>query len=285
MTAINFSADEIRTGKMTPEHLQTAVNAVREDGYVLLNELIDPAIMAVLRDKMLEDVDAILARKDVPFNFNVGNLQQDPPPIMPYLYREVLVNDIVISITRAMLGAGLKNSFYSGNTALPHSTSRQPAHADIGQLWPDLEVPTPPFALVVNVLPVDVSAENGSTEIWPGTHKDTSVFVQKGDIKVSADKLEEQRRIAPPFQYSAKAGSVVVRDMRLWHAGMPNHTSTPRPMIAMIHTVSWWGGEAPLTFPRGTESLFEHPDLHTVARFVDGPIDYLNRNEAYDLMK
>ena len=107
MTAINFSADEIRTGKMTPEHLKTAVRAVREDGYVLLNELIDPAIMAVLRDKMLEDVDAILARKDVPFNFNVGNLQQDPPPIMPYLYREVLVNDIVISITRAMLGAGL----------------------------------------------------------------------------------------------------------------------------------------------------------------------------------
>jgi hypothetical protein len=285
MTAINFSADEIRTGKMTPEHQQTAVRAVREDGYVLLNELIDPEIMAVLRDKMLEDVDAILARKDVPFNFNVGNLQQDPPPIMPYLYREVLVNDIVISITRELLGAGLKSSFYSGNTALPHSTNRQPAHADIGQLWPDLEVPTPPFALVVNVLPVDVSAENGSTEIWPGTHKDTSVFVQKGDIKVSAEKLEEQRRIAPPFQYSAKAGSVVVRDMRLWHAGMPNHTATPRPMIAMIHTVSWWGGEAPLTFPKGTESLFEHPDLHTVARFVDGPIDYLNRNEAYDLMK
>ena len=285
MTAINFSAFEIRTGMMTPEHLQTAVHAVREDGYVLLNELIDPAIMAVLRDKMLEDVDAILARKDVPFNFNVGNLQQDPPPILPYLYREVLVNDIVISISRAILGAGLKNSFYSGNTALPHSTGRQPAHADIGQLWPDLEVHTPPFALVVNVLPVDVSAENGSTEIWPGTHKDTSVFVQSGDIKVSAEKLEAQTRIAPPFQYSAKAGSVVVRDMRLWHAGMPNHTATPRPMIAMIHTVSWWSGEAPLTFPKGTESLFEHPDLHTVARFVDGPIDYLNRNEAYDLVK
>ncbi len=198
---------------------------------------------------------------------------------------EVLVNELVISLTRAVLGVGLKNAFYSGNTALPHSTARQPVHADSGQLWPNLSQATPPYALVVNVLPVEVSPQNGSTEIWPGTHQDTSVYIQQGDIKVAAAELEARRKIRPGFQYSALAGSVVIRDMRLWHAGMPNPSALPRPMIAMIHYVSWWGDLQPLVFPRGSEALFEHPELATLARFVEGPIDYLNRNEAYDLMK
>jgi len=88
-----------------------------------------------------------------------------------------------------------------------------------------------------------------------------------------------------PIQPVAKAGSVVIRDMRMWHAGMPNHTTSPRPMIAMIHYVSWWSALDPLVFPRGTESLFEHPILNTNAVFVDGEIDYLNRNKAFDFKK
>lgn len=285
MNAMNVSKTEKNAGKLTPENLREAARAVREDGFVILEELIDPAIMKILAEKMIADTGVILARDDAPFNFNKGNLQQDPPPIPPYLFREVMVNDIVISITQSILGKGLKNAFYSGNTALPHSTGRQPPHADMGQLWPNLPLATPAYALVVNVLPVDVSAENGSTEIWPGTHRDTSVAIQDGDIKIGEKELEAQRKVAPPFQYSAPAGSVVIRDMRLWHAGMPNHTARPRPMIAMIHYVSWWSALEPLTFPKGTEAIFAHPELHTVANFVDGKIDYLNRNESFDLME
>ncbi len=283
MNTLIVSKDELAVGRLAPERLHEAVQAVREDGFVILQDLIDPGIMKTLAQKMIEDVDKILARKDAPFNFNKGNLQQDPPPIAPYLYREVLVNDIVISITKAILGNGLKNAFYSGNTALPRSSSRQPPHADMGQLWPDLPQATPAYALVVNVLPVDVSPQNGSTEIWPGTHLDTSVAIQDGDIKISAERLDAQREESPPFQYTAPAGSVVIRDMRLWHAGMPNYTDQPRPMIAMIHYVSWWSELQSLVFPKGTEALFEHPDLFTVARYVDGAIDYLNRNESFDL--
>jgi hypothetical protein len=282
MSAINLTHNELQTGQITPEHLQVAVGALDRDGYVILNELVDPIHCVQLRDKMLEDVEKILSRKDVPFNFNKGNIQQDPPPFAPYLFRDVLVNDIVIAITRSILGAGLKNAFYSGNTALPQSTSRQPVHADMGQLWPGLKEATPPYALVVNVLPVDVSPENGSTEIWPGSHKDTSIVIQQGDIKVDEARLVEQRKTSPGFQYTARAGSVVIRDIRLWHAGMPNHTATPRPMIAMIHYVSWWSDLEPLIFAKGTEAIFEHPDLTTLARFVDGPIDYLSRNQAFD---
>jgi hypothetical protein len=285
MHVLAISQAEKDSGKISPANLQAARQALRQDGYVILNELISPACMQILRDRMLADVAEILARDDAPFNFNRANIQQDPPPMPPYLFREVLVNDIVIAITKSVLGAGLTNAFYSGNTALPGIEARQPPHADMGQLWPDLEVATPPYSLVINVLPVDVSPHNGSTEIWPGTHLDTSVVIQHGDIKVAPDRLEARRKVSPPFQYSARAGSVVIRDMRLWHAGMPNYSDQPRPMIAMIHNVSWWTALEPLTFPKGTEVLFEHPDLTTVARFVDEPIDYLHRHESFDLQK
>jgi ectoine hydroxylase-related dioxygenase (phytanoyl-CoA dioxygenase family) len=189
---------------------------------------------------------------------------------------------MAIAVTKALLGAGLYNGTYTGNTALPGG-SQQPVHADLGQLWPNLEQSTPPFALVVNIPVVDMSEENGSTEIWPGTHRDTTVFFQQGDIKVREDQLAKQRAIAPPLQPHVHRGSILIRDIRLWHRGMPNYTKTPRPMIAMIHWVSWWNSEKPMRFPKGTEEFFQHPDLTTHVEFVDGEIDYLHRHQAYDL--
>jgi hypothetical protein len=285
MTALDISLAERTAGKLSGERLALAVKAVREDGFVILNDLIDPALLAPIRDRMLEDVDKILARDDAPFNFNKGNIQQDPPPFPPYLSRQVLCNEIVIAITQSILGRGLQNGMYSGNTALQRSTGRQPVHADEGQLWPGLTTAHPAYALVVNVLPVDVSAANGSTEIWPGTHLDTSVVVQDGDIKVSEEKLAQQRKIVPGFQYSARAGSVVIRDIRMWHAGMPNPSDAPRPMIAMIHYVSWWRGIEPLEFGAGSEPFLEHPELKHVVRYVQGEVDHTRRNQSFDLMK
>ena len=285
MNALDITLEERRTGKLSASRYAESVRAVRQDGYVILNDLIDPSTLAPLRDRMLADVEKILKRDDVPFNFNRGNIQQDPPPFLPYLSREVLCNEIVIAITQSILGKGLFNGLYSGNTALPHSTARQPVHADMGQLWPDLEVAHPACALVINVLPVDVSPENGSTEIWPGTHLDTSVIIQAGDIKASEQKLAERRKIAPGFQYSARAGSVVIRDMRMWHAGMPNPSNLPRPMIAMIHYVSWWTQTEPLEFSADSEPYLTHPALRHHVRYIEGDLDYTRRNHAYDFVK
>lgn len=285
MTALDITVEERLNGKLSAARLEEAVRAVRQDGYVLLNDLIDPNVLAPIRDRMLVDVEKILARDDVPFNFNSGNIQQDPPPFPPYLSREVLCNEIVIAISQSILGKGLVNGMYSGNTALPHSTGRQPVHADMGQLWPNLDVAHPAYALVVNVLPVDVSPANGSTEIWPGTHLDTSVILQEGDIKVSEKQLTAQRKIAPGFQYSARAGSVVIRDIRMWHAGMPNPSDQPRPMIAMIHYVSWWNDLNLLEFAAGSEPFLAHPILRHHARFIEGDLDHTRRNQSYDFMK
>lgn len=282
MNEIPVTSQEVRAGKLEEQHLGSTLSALNDDGFVVLRDVVSLAHIEILREKMLADVHEILKRPDAPFNFNTGNLQQDPPPFAPYLFRDVLLNDLVIQVSKALLGPGVKNSYYSGNTALPGGT-RQPVHPDVAQLWPDLKYPTPPFGLVINIPVVDASPENGSTELWPGTHHDTTFCIHQGSTRISEEILEKRRTIRPPIQPSIKAGSVLIRDIRLWHAGMPNYTNVPRPMIAMIHWCSWWMACDPIPFPQSEKGFFTHSDLTTNARFVEGQPDYLKHNQSYDL--
>ncbi|MBC7804744.1 MAG: hypothetical protein H7145_01210 [Akkermansiaceae bacterium] len=61
---------------------------------------------------------------------------------------------------------------------------------------------------------------------------------------------------------------------------MPDDTDAPRPMIAMIH---WCQAGETIVAPRGSEPFFRHPELHFVARYVDGDVDHTQNNQAYDL--
>jgi hypothetical protein len=281
MITLELTEPERAGGTLSPDNVRAAVEALRVDGFVLLADVVDPAHLDVLHERMTGDIDAFRARPDVPYNWNVGNLQQDPPPFPPYLFADVLLNPYAIAVTSAVLGPGLKNVMYGGNTALP-GDQRQPVHSDVGHLWPVsvLEAPHPPAQLVVNVLTVDVSPANGATEIWPGTHRELGVGI--GDeIEIAPDLLEARRAVAPPIQPTFRRGSMLIRDIRLWHAGMPNRTGEPRPMIAMIHTSGWLDTGRPLLFPAGTESFFDHPMLTTAARFTDEPIDYIGEPQGF----
>lgn len=276
------SPEEIVSGALTPGHLERARTALLEDGMVVLQAIVSVDHLDTLKERMLSDLAAILARPDAPFNFNKGNVQQDPPPFAPYLFEDVLLNPLVGQVTGSVLGKGFYNAFYSGNTALPNG-ERQPVHPDMGQLWPNMQQASPAFALVVNVPVVDVSPENGSTELWPGTHVDTRYDIAGGASRVEADHLEVRRAERPPFQPVMKRGDVLIRDMRMWHAGTTNHTSEPRPMIAMIHWVPWWNSGETIPFPRSAEPFFANAPFRTATRFVDGDVDYLRHGEAYDV--
>ncbi|MBC8065353.1 MAG: phytanoyl-CoA dioxygenase family protein [Chlorobia bacterium] len=276
---INVMQAEVASGRLDPVRHAQALKALREDGIVVLNGVVAEESIRTLRVRSLEDTRQLTERKDVPFNWTKGNIQQAPPPFAPFLFRDVLVNDVVISVTKGILGPGLKNGFYSGNTALP-SESRQPVHADEGQLWPSLVNVPPAHSLVVNIPLVDMGPENGSTEVWPGTHLDPTIAIQGGDIVLMQEKVDERRSICPPLQPVVKAGSVIIRDIRMWHAGMPNRTSNPRPMIAMIHNVSWWT-VGKVKFAKGSESFLEHTDLTWCVEYSDESIDHISGVQGY----
>lgn len=275
---------DARGGRVSDADADAAARAIADDGLVVLRAAVDPDHLAALWERMETDLDAILARPDAPFQFTTSNVQQDPPPFAPHVFRDVVSNDAVVAVTRRVLGPGVKNSFYSGNTALP-SPLRQPVHVDTGHLWAGAAHAHPPVQLVVNVPVVDTTPENGSTEIWPGTHHDTTYGIHEGSAKVAPEKLEARRALCPPIQPTLARGDVLIRDIRLWHAGTPNHTDRPRPMLAMIHTVGWWQTGAGFPIAPDVAPIFEHPELRHVCRVVDGPIDYLGHHGAYDLQR
>jgi ectoine hydroxylase-related dioxygenase (phytanoyl-CoA dioxygenase family) len=82
---------------------------------------------------------------------------------------------------------------------------------------------------VVNIPLVDFTLENDATEVWPGSH-----LIIDRDAEETA-KAEERAAQLPSVRLQLPAGSLVVRDLRCWHRGMPNRTPTLRTMTAMVY--------------------------------------------------
>ena len=97
--------------------------------------------------------------------------------------------------------------------------------------------------------------------------------------EISEEDLEIRKKEVPPIQPTVSAGSVLIRDLRMWHRGMPNETNVPRPMIALAHCCQWYtyDGAPKMLFPKGTEHIFEHPELNSCIEFVEGKINYFGR--------
>ena len=240
-TVVKPSHSEVVKGQLGERNLERAVRSLHEDGLVVISNVVPHTDLDDLNEKMVRDARTLQARgKDMPFNYNVGNIQQDPPPTKQYFHKSIFLNPIATQITTAMLGPKPKWTFCSGNTALPPvegtEPQRQPVHADA-----DFAHPTHPFALVVNVPLITFTPENGSTEIWLGTHTGelSGLQVQEGlhgeraSGRIKENLLESRRAVSGPSQPVIEKGSIVIRDLRLWHAGMPNWTEEVRVMLAM----------------------------------------------------
>jgi ectoine hydroxylase-related dioxygenase (phytanoyl-CoA dioxygenase family) len=126
-----------------------------------------------------------------------------------------------------------------------------------------------------------MSPTNGATQLWPTTHLDTTYG---GDIEciVKPHDLGRYRISHPPIQPTVKAGTVILRDMRLWHAGMPNHTPDPRPMIAMMLwkvTAQTFGG---IEVPARSASFFQGKRIETELVIIpDERFNHIAHGESY----
>jgi phytanoyl-CoA dioxygenase PhyH len=269
---ITIRPEELAAGQISRAHLDKAIQALRVEGCVVLGDIVSHAHLDLLCERMDEDSRKLIAVEKWGGAGRVkGHLQQGPPPFAPCVFSDIVANPFVIQVTRALLGDGVYNSFYNGNTNCPGSGT-QPLHRDGGHLWPGLEVAHPAASVVVNISPMDVSEENGSVELWPGTHLVTSV---EGRVDEQAE--EARRRIVPPVRGNAKKGSVLIRDIRLWHRGVPNPSDRPRHMIALIHNIRWLQRGKPLKFNQGCEAAFAGSEFDHNVEFTEEPIDYLFR--------
>lgn len=167
----------------------------------------------------------------------------------------------------------------------------QPVHSDA-----DFAHPIHPFAYVINVPLITMTPENGSTEVWLGTHTESGLHIQEGahgeraSGRIKLDELEKRRIERPPCQPIVPKGSLIIRDLRLWHAGIGNQTEVPRIMLAMsksiltlvleisltftVHVASWYRNPMKLEFADDLKPLIEGQDD------LEVPVDWVSKSEA-----
>ncbi|HVX45810.1 MAG TPA: phytanoyl-CoA dioxygenase family protein [Mycobacteriales bacterium] len=268
---IQTTAAEKQDGHLTTAHREEALEALRRDGYVVLGGVIDPAVLDRMKPKLDEDTATLLARGEWGGAGRVpGHLQQSMPRSGAHIYRDIVVNPLVIDVTAALLGPGVHNHFYNGNTNMPGS-KMQPLHRDHDHLWPGHVHPT--ASVVVNVSPVDVDEENGATEIWPGTHLLPEPI---GTGHVTPEQEKARRAEVPPVRACSSKGDAVLRDMRMWHRGMPNNGIEGRHMIGMVHSVGFYHAGTAIPVNADAVHLFEHDVLSTPVEVVPDDYDYLS---------
>jgi hypothetical protein len=113
----------------------------------------------------------------------------------------------------AQYSARIQRTASTAATRLFQAADRQPVHPDVHSYGPTSQHPHPLLGLVVNIPVVDVSPENGSTEIWPGSHLDTTYNIHQGSARIAEADLERRVRLLHRFN-QAECGSVLIRDIR-----------------------------------------------------------------------
>ncbi|KIW12980.1 hypothetical protein PV08_08167 [Exophiala spinifera] len=273
--------DVRRSGKATLDIIAEGVAFLHKDGIIVLENAIDTEHIDTLNAKLAPEALEIAADPDHHFNFGTQtrNMDQAPPPTRELMYKDIWCNPFAAAILSATLGPRPVIHYANGNTALKAAPDgRQPVHSDCEFAHPAYF----PFAYVINISLVDVTAENGGTEVWVGSHH---VSVQDAHVSgcdneqmlsIRPELLEERRKHSPPFQASTKKGSLVIRDLRLWHAGMPNLTDEPRVMLAFVASPEWWQGKSKILLPKDVKEMVESwkDEFQYDAEYVEGEVEY-----------
>lgn len=78
--SVHVSESELNSGRLDDQNLEIATRALHRDGLVVLENMVDHAKLDKLNEKMVKDAYELQSRgEDSPYNYNRGNIQQDPP--------------------------------------------------------------------------------------------------------------------------------------------------------------------------------------------------------------
>ena len=252
---------------------EAAVSSIHEHGFVIIEDAVPKEPLAVLRERMDRDTEELLAYcESIGGNPRErGHLQQGPPVSSAYVFADVAMNRYVNRICNELYKYRPRLTFYNGNTNCPGSTT-QGLHMDGRHATLAPEPVAPTSSVVVDIPAGPMNKQNGSIQIWPGTHL---VRPPEGGPRVPEDLEADRMAIEPPIQPETQVGDVLIRDTRLWHRGVPNPSDRPRHMIALIVTDGRLPFRGRLDFQKGCEDALEGHTVDSNANYVDEEIDYL----------
>ena len=221
-----LSAQEIQDGNLAPETLRRAVQLVTMNGYVLFENVLPCELLAELQAEFTRVFDKYRASTEA--NRGANRFQMHLPFCAPFNDSAVIENPIALSIIDQLVGPDCVCHYFASDTALPGS-DYQNVHADIGLLFPETPLSLPSYSVVLNIPLVDHREDNGPIEIWPGG---THLMPGGVDMQELSKTMHSQPCLMP-------AGSLLIRDMRMWHRGTPNRSPEARPNLALIYSRPW----------------------------------------------
>jgi hypothetical protein len=226
MPSLTLTDDERQNRALAPETLRLAAQAVRTDGYVLFERVLPPDLVARMRSEFERVFNGYVARTDP--NRGANRYQMHLPFAAPFNDARVIENPLALAVLDEVLGKDYICHYFASDTPMPGSDYQQ-VHSDIGLLFPEMPLSLPAYSVVVNIPLVDFTPENGPLEIWPGG---THLMPGKVDMAELAPAMRSEPVLMP-------AGSLLIRDMRMWHRGTPNRSDHLRPNMALIYSRPW----------------------------------------------
>lgn len=224
---MKLSPAELAEGILRPETLASAIDQVRNNGYVLFEAALPADLVREMHASFIRSLDAHRAKSEA--NRGANRFQMHVPFEAPFSDERVIASPLVLPVVDALVGKSCICHYMASDTPLKGS-DYQAAHADIYPLFPELPVVMPPYSIVVNIPLVEVTEDNGPLEIWPGgSHH---YVADRAKVPELAATMHSERLLCP-------AGSILIRDSRMWHRGTPNRTDHPRPNFALIYSRHW----------------------------------------------
>lgn len=264
---MKLDQSELRAQKLSAEHHAEVKRDLQVRGYAVLENVISPDTLATVRTAFFEMLDANVRE----VGDNRGRQRQGGVPLpieAPFTDPEILANPLALDLYEDLLGNDITCSYFSSDTPLPGS-EYQPAHRDGQDLFPGLAATLPPYMYEVNIPLVDFREDNGPVEIWPFSHlvNDFSLgnprALEHEGVTATETEVQHYAASLAPQPVLMPAGSLLLRDPRMWHRGTPNRSTEPRPMLSLAYHRPWYrfnsvtlSGEVYRQMPERLQRLF-----------------------------
>jgi len=201
------------TGRLSESEIEAAKQAYAKDGYFILRNVVSTERLAELHQSLSREFDRMSGTGELFAGGGLlsGHLNCFPGAGARFAY-ETLQERGVIDLIKQLHPNVTRMPNVGCNFNLPGSHT---------QHW-HLDRPFDQEFMIANVTVVDTTAENGATDVIPGSHKRFYKYTQFVLERIGRNN----KRII------TNRGDVVVRSSNVWHRGMTNLTSVPRPMLA-----------------------------------------------------
>jgi len=259
---------------MQESELQTHLEAVKEDGFTILENVFSAERAGAFRKRIREiERDTLTplepgeTEADSSFFRTAGLLRIDP------IFWDVPINPTVTQVVEGVLGPDYLLSTFSGIDLKPNGGNIQPLHPD------DALVPVPrPHERAIGctvMWVVDAFNERtGGTRLLPGSHREPL------DLLFQQDSERMKQTIQPDM----KPGTVLVFDHALFHGASDNPSDDWRLGLQVSYHAGWvrpytnWFRSIPIEevreFPEKLRDLLGYKTYNGIGSYIQKPGTY-----------